>query len=283
LGGNTDTWVHGNDRQGLERLSRARSVAARHADSTGPHSTSAPCFAPNDVAPRGFVRSGRPALPLRRPPAHHRHPLHPQGRRGAPLPARPSPPAAPPPPACHCPTLVAPGWLRLSSRRDRGLRRWPGLPGAGVSPSARTSSPLTATAPGPPHAASALDPSPRFLPCSSFCVRRVRACLARAPTRTGSAVDAQAQAARAVAAAGSRLATVGEAHADGVPTAQAALCERSAETRARASVGAGAVSTLPRLAARATHAGVEGQGREARPVRGDCPAGSPRRAREERS
>lgn len=30
------------------------------------------------------------------------------------------------------PALVVPGWLRLSSRRDRGLRRRPGLPGAGV-------------------------------------------------------------------------------------------------------------------------------------------------------
>ncbi|MDP3504045.1 MAG: transposase, partial [Myxococcales bacterium] len=35
----------------LQRLSRARSVVALHADSTGPASTSAPCFAPNDVAP----------------------------------------------------------------------------------------------------------------------------------------------------------------------------------------------------------------------------------------
>jgi len=62
--------------------------------------------------PPAHLRGGCPALPLWWPPAHHRHPLHAQGGRGAPHPARPPPVAAAPPPARHRPACLAARWLR---------------------------------------------------------------------------------------------------------------------------------------------------------------------------
>ena len=90
-----------------------------------------PCLAQEASSPITHTRLGqsppahlwhrRPALPLWRPPPHHRHPLHSQGRRGAPPPTGPSPRAATPPPAGH-------GSARLA--------RWLSLPLVSLAPSA---------------------------------------------------------------------------------------------------------------------------------------------------